>query len=91
MVAAVIAVATGVRSADVAVSVVAVIPGARADKDAAYKVVRPVVSVRSTGVGIVGVITVGTHGRCGYVAIAIVVVIVIIAKKLPSHSSTIFP
>jgi hypothetical protein len=45
-------------AAIIAPSVVAVIPGTGADKHAACKVARPVISVRRAGVGVVAVITV---------------------------------
>jgi hypothetical protein len=53
----------------VASTVVAVVPGARADEDAAHKVVRPVVSIRSASIGVVIVIPVCADRRSGYVTV----------------------
>src|SRR3954447_26042050 len=53
----------------VASAVVTVVPGARADEDAAHKVFRPVVSVRSASIGVVIVIPVCADRRSGYVTV----------------------
>src|SRR5437763_2268586 len=53
----------------VASTVVPVIPRSRADEDAAHKVFRPVVSVRSASIGVVIVIPVCADRRSGYVTV----------------------
>src|SRR5882762_9110519 len=60
---AVIAAAIAVSAAVVATPVIAVVPGARADEDAANEPVRPVVSVGSTVVGGIIVVTIGADWR----------------------------
>jgi hypothetical protein len=52
-----------------------VIPGTRADKQAAHKVARSVIPVRSAGVGIVGVVAPIAHRRTVSVIAAVRIVV----------------
>jgi hypothetical protein len=53
------------------------IPGARADEDAAHEPARSVVSVRSAGIGVIGVVAVRADGSYAGIPIPIIAVAVI--------------
>jgi len=65
---AVIAMTIIVRTPVVARSVVAVVPGSGADKDAADEVFRPVVAIWRAGVWVVTVVSIRTDWGSGHVA-----------------------